>query len=270
MPFAIYTPSFQDYARWDLTYAISEMVAGILTRHAGIPEAPPFLIIRRPQGPMCSNPPRPLDLSDSQESLYPAGILNYPRRIIFLNTEGIRWCQWVYQLAHELCHHLIGGTMTGDFRGCQWFEEALCETASLFCLAKLADPKVWRLLDCPRYALSVQEYLDSHLQSSFPLREAYYQLNQEEHRPGIRPWLYILEQSSTQGITDPQRTLCNGVASLLLPAFLRMPRLWRIIGLIGDSKSLPSIEALSDLLNSKAPDGLLPGLKEIEDILLPR
>ena len=56
---------------------------------------------------------------------------------IRLATRDRFWAQYAYQFAHEVCHVLCNYDQkrTGDK---QWFEEALCETASLFALKGLA------------------------------------------------------------------------------------------------------------------------------------
>jgi hypothetical protein len=58
---------------------------------------------------------------------------------IGLATAGTLWAQMAFQFAHEFCHALAGHT--NDWRRlCRyqganmWFEESLCETASLFAL----------------------------------------------------------------------------------------------------------------------------------------
>ena len=58
-------------------------------------------------------------------------------RIIYLHTRGDFWCQWIYQFAHEYCHHIINGTMTGELSGLMWFEESVCELASMYNLNSL-------------------------------------------------------------------------------------------------------------------------------------
>lgn len=52
--------------------------------------------------------------------------------IIFLNAKENYRCQWVYQFAHEYCHHLIDGTLTGEWSNLLWFEETICELSSLY------------------------------------------------------------------------------------------------------------------------------------------
>lgn len=46
-------------------------------------------------------------------------------RWIFLHVSQDYWCQWIYQFAHEYCHHLINGAMSDDIIGLIWFEESI-------------------------------------------------------------------------------------------------------------------------------------------------
>ena len=45
------------------------------------------------------------------------------QHVIFLATKDNLWCQWVYQFAHEYCHHLIDGSLLGEWSDLLWFEE---------------------------------------------------------------------------------------------------------------------------------------------------
>jgi hypothetical protein len=56
--------------------------------------------------------------------------------VIRLDTEDSYWSQYSYQFAHEFCHILCG--FREDSPGNKWFEETLCETASLFVLRAMA------------------------------------------------------------------------------------------------------------------------------------
>ncbi len=56
-----------------------------------------------------------------------------------LNTGSTYWCQYAYQFAHELGHILAHCDRRSGPTRHQWFEEALCETASLFVLLRLAE-----------------------------------------------------------------------------------------------------------------------------------
>jgi len=59
--------------------------------------------------------------------------------VVQLDTGKTFWSQYSYQVAHEFCH-VHCGFRPGPSDN-QWFEEAVCETASLFCLRAMA--KSW-------------------------------------------------------------------------------------------------------------------------------
>lgn len=194
----------------------------------------PVRISYRHEGPMCAN--------------YGAV------RVICLSVRGDHWCQWIYQFAHEYCHHLIDGELTGSIRGLLWFEETLCELASQFCLAHAAHPSLWLRLDHGGYSLAVQDYLHDLRQSHPDLRRQF------RSAGAIRQWIPFLSE----------RTYHRGhycvIASELLPLFLEYPSLWRIIGLIGNSRHYESLEELLSHLQSEAPEdlsALLPSLRRI-------
>lgn len=54
-----------------------------------------------------------------------------------LATGKTYWSQYAFQFAHEFCHVLCN--YREDGRGNKWFEEALCEVASLFALGRMAE-----------------------------------------------------------------------------------------------------------------------------------
>jgi hypothetical protein len=63
--------------------------------------------------------------------------------VVHLTARNETWFQYAYQFAHELCHivsHFDHKERHGDevVSGNQWFEEALCETAALYTLKRLA------------------------------------------------------------------------------------------------------------------------------------
>jgi hypothetical protein len=57
---------------------------------------------------------------------------------VLLGSKDRRWSQLAYQFAHELGHILMNYDRHRDSPH-QWFNEALCETASLFTLRKMAE-----------------------------------------------------------------------------------------------------------------------------------
>ncbi len=56
--------------------------------------------------------------------------------VVRLDTGNTYWSQYSYQFGHEFCHILCG--FRADAPGNKWFEETLCETASLFVLRAMA------------------------------------------------------------------------------------------------------------------------------------
>ncbi len=70
-------------------------------------------------------------------------IVHYQRNVMGeivmkLDTSGHLWCQYVYQFSHEFCHILCGFRDT-PMRRNNWFEETLCEVASLFVLRRMTS-----------------------------------------------------------------------------------------------------------------------------------
>jgi len=60
--------------------------------------------------------------------------------LVRLNVTGTYWAQFAYQFAHEFCHICCGyEKKAGRSNPNQWFEESLCETASLFAIRRMAD-----------------------------------------------------------------------------------------------------------------------------------
>jgi hypothetical protein len=60
--------------------------------------------------------------------------------VIQLDTGKTFWSQYAYQIAHEICH-VHCGFCCGPSQNL-WFEEAVCETSSLFCLRAMA--RTWQ------------------------------------------------------------------------------------------------------------------------------
>lgn len=100
-----------------------QSAAGVLWKYFPGLKREPFVVVRGREGP----------------------IVQYQRNVIGeivmkLDTEDRRWCQYAYQFSHEFCHILCGFN-DDPWKHHRWFEETLCETASLFVLRRLAD--VW-------------------------------------------------------------------------------------------------------------------------------
>lgn len=162
------------------------------------------------------------------------------KHLIFLNVKGDYWCQWVYQFAHEYCHHIIDGALSGKWSDLLWFEEMICELSSMYNLHEMVS-------FCQRsglsgYAPAVQAYLDNLLCKN----RGMYPLNAEGG------WYKGLAASlKEQGYN---RALYNSIAALVFPLFVQNPFLWKIILHIGDIRSWSSLEELFSHFKEKADD----------------
>jgi hypothetical protein len=133
-----------------------------------------------------------------------------------LDTGGNLWAQYGFQFGHELCHVLCRSGRTT--RTHLWFEEALCETASLFVLRGMAD--AWE--EEPPYpnwrgfAPHLDDYATKRLAQSprpdsMPLADWY-----ARHRDELR-----------ERPTDRDNGLA--IAAALLPLFEKDPSRWAAI-----------------------------------------
>ena len=156
---------------------------------------------------------------------------------IRLHASDENWHLFVYEFAHELCHvlsnydaHVPAGS--GGQRNNQWFEETLCETASLFTLKSLAQR--WEQAPPgPEWAGEA-----AHLGKFFDLLIA------EGHRrlPPEAPLAAWLRDNEEALRTNPYLRQKNEVlANLLLPLFERNPENWQALGYMnldpGDARS---------------------------------
>ena len=142
---------------------------------------------------------------------------------VHLHASGENWHLYVYEFAHELCHILSNyeeniGADTTKYN--QWFEETLCETASLYALQNLAAS--WEQAPpAPRWkneARKLRRFYD-HL-----LAEGHRQL--PAHTP-LHAWLHANEERLRQ---DPYQRKDNEVmAKLLLPLFQDNPQNWEAL-----------------------------------------
>lgn len=138
-------------------------------------------------------------------------------RMVQLTARGSAWETYIYEFGHEFCHieahyeHRVGTPLEAH----QWFEESLCETASLFALRALAqrwqtDPP-WP--EARREAPLLADYANMLLN--------------EPHRQGsvsLSRWVAGHEELL---LHDPyQRPLNEYVANRLLALFETHPQGW--------------------------------------------
>src|SRR5574338_8697 len=146
--------------------------------------------------------------------------------VVQLTARDDRWFQYAYQFAHELCHVLSnfdhkerqGGVVT---TGNQWFEESLCETASLFTLRRMAAS--WTEHPPGRKWIGYGQVFGSYADHLLAENHRHLPANQS-----LSQW-YAENHSALEG--NPYLREKNElVATMLLPLFEKDPGMWQAIG----------------------------------------
>lgn len=149
---------------------------------------------------------------------------------IHLHARGENWHLYAYEFAHELCHLLSNHEghpqLAGAVHPNQWFEEAVCEAASLYVLKNLAatwsrSPPEARWLD---EAPLFQRFFDA--------------LIAEGHRrlPAGTPLSEWLQRNELALRSDPYLRQKNEVlANLLLPLFEADPTGWQALAYLNQN-----------------------------------
>ena len=147
---------------------------------------------------------------------------------IQLTTRDKKWAQFAYQFSHELCHVLSDYERLAEGPN-GWFHEAICETASVFTLRRMAErwPSSPPYSNWSDYAGQLASYVENCL-------------SKEERRLPVgmtlSPWLLSQEDSLRQD--RYQRDKNAVVAYTLLPIFESEPSGWNAIGNLPDSSAM--------------------------------
>lgn len=140
-----------------------------------------------------------------------------------LNTGKTLWAQYSFQFAHELCHILC------DFKPHEnpnhWFEESLCELASLFALRRMADE--WKVkppyANWKSYSASLKTYADERIErAKVPLGVEF------------TSWFGENEIALRKNSTDRPKNCI--VAARLLPLFEKEPEMWEAVSFLNTEK----------------------------------
>lgn len=129
---------------------------------------------------------------------------------VHLNTGGRLWSQYGYQFAHELCHVLC--RFDQDDTGNRWFEEAMCEMASMFALRRMAE--TWR--DRPPYP-NWRDYASSHAAYAARL------IDEAQLPKGMSLAEWFSRHRNELVIQPTDRKNASVVAASLLPIFEDQP-----------------------------------------------
>lgn len=193
-----------------LRSAANQLWVNVPNRHLN-----PILVERSDNGPI---------------TLYKKG--PHGESLVRLDVGGRYWAQFGYQFAHEFCHILCNYERTNvDQNPNQWFEESLCETASLFALRRMAVE--WKI--APPYPnwKDFVPHLDSYTKDL---------LQQEKRRlprnVTLAAWYKQHEAALRSNGTDRDKNAA--VASALLHLFEDNPAGWEAVTYLNLEKSEPS------------------------------
>lgn len=173
--------------------------------------------------------------------------------LIYLSPQDYYGGQWLYQFAHEYCHHLINGELTGEIVGLTWFEETICSLSSLYVLHKASSQK-W-----------IQA--NSHLHRDILGRLEY--LQQDMNIPGDTP-LPIFLQSKDNLLKEERyhRDLYKAIAAKMFPLFRKNPNLWKIILHFGNMKERDSLTDLFQDLSKFVDSSYSDSFQKLQNLLI--
>lgn len=167
---------------------------------------------------------------------------------IQLSTGDNYWCQWVYQFAHEYCHHIINGSLSGEWSDLLWFEETVCELSSLYNLRKMIDFCQSNDNLFLGYATSVESYLYNLLTKN---KGTY---NLSNNGGWYSDYAELLKTKDRENGDVYRRDLYNAIAVLMYSLFLDNQNLWKILLHVEDIRMWSSLEALFDHLYATADE----------------
>jgi len=145
-------------------------------------------------------------------------------RRVWLNVQGTFWAQLAFQFGHEYCH-ILCNYRDGN-QANLWFEESLCETASLFVLRRMAE--TWKTKppysNWKSYGEKLSDYAADRLKvSNLPPDLTLAQWYQR-HAEALRK----------SGVDREKNQI---VAGVLLPLLEKEPQHWAAIGSLNQAEA---------------------------------
>ena len=135
--------------------------------------------------------------------------------VVKLDTSNRAWAQCAFQFAHEFCHIICNYRSVPNRQ--LWFEETICETASLFALRRMAE--TWKTnapySNWKSYSVSLGKYADNRIKSLAGKSDSIKALYAEQKSN--------LEENATN------RELNGFMAVKLLPIFEETPSAWQAV-----------------------------------------
>jgi hypothetical protein len=182
--------------------AICDSAAKQLWRHFPDYDLEPFVVTRGKSGPIVL-----FQRNDAKEI------------VLRLDTSDTFWSQYAYQFGHEFCHILSGFKAGGNEN--LWFEETLCEMASLYVLRGMA--RDWKKEPPYKHWADYRDSLRGYADDVIVKRKHVREINttglatfQQKHADELRK-------------NPTNRDLNGAMAVILLPLFEAEPEHWEAI-----------------------------------------
>jgi hypothetical protein len=155
---------------------------------------------------------------------------------ILISPKDNRWAQYAYQFAHEYCHHLIEWNFIKEKDKFGWFEESICELASILSLKNMS--KVWQINppypNWKSYSVSLNEYADNVLNN-----------NPYKIETTLSDW--ITENTPKLEKDRYLRKMNNFIASSICDIFEKTPSLWNSITYLNEINTSKEMDFCSFL-----------------------
>jgi hypothetical protein len=184
------------------------------------------------------------------------------RIAMVLSARDTRWAQYSFQFAHEFCHALANyanssqQTIPDRSNTNLWFEESLCETASLFCLRAMS--RTWQV--SPPYPAfrAYAPWLSDYAQQRLAV---------PEHRlPAGTSFAYWFHRHEPALRKDAGHRDWNTIiAAQLLPIFETEPAGWEAVTFLnrGSSNGQESLSEHFTRWRANCPNRLRPFVSKL-------
>ena len=140
-----------------------------------------------------------------------------------LDIEGRRWNQLAYQFAHEFCHILCRYDRREHPN--KWFEESLCEAASIFALLGMAEE--WETDPPYEHWSDYSEFLQSYAEERIEQGEISVNGTASDSRDAFIDWFNANRAALSESATDRDR---NSYAAVRLLRLLKeSPEDWAAV-----------------------------------------
>lgn len=172
--------------------------------------------------------------------------------IVQLSANGTYWCQHAYQIAHEFCH-ILCRFKPGD-RSNLWFEESLCELASIYAMRQMAI--TWKTAapypNWRDYSKSLKSYADD--------------VTKKHALPEGTEFAAWFQENQAQLRKNPTQRELNGIVAVqLLPQFEKAPEGWRALQFLnqGRTKQEQTFREYLEAWHDNTPEKLRPFVEGI-------